>query len=137
MKSLVPLKTAFVSSIFALSALVNPAHSATTEEIRDKPTCDLDFLVKDTLKESSFVPSGIKASSSKWDMEIYTNLKTGRWKLMGVSKDPKIAPPDEICQLSWGGTPYTQTSWYQENFQTPPAKPATKATTDKTQPQPR
>ncbi len=79
------------------------------------------------------MPSGIKASSDKWDMEIYTNAKTGRWKLMGISKDPKLAPADEICQLAWGGTPYTQTSWYQQIF----TKPATKVATEKTQPQPR
>lgn len=136
MSSFTPLKTAFVSTIFAINALVNPAHSAPTEEIRDKPTCDLDFLVIDTLKDSSFLPTGIKASSDKWEMEIYTNSKTGRWRLMGVSKDPKIAPPDEVCQLAWGGTPYTQTSWYQQNFVSPATKPATKVLIDKTQPKP-
>ena len=62
MSSFTPLKTAFVSTIFAINALVNPAHSAPTEEIRDKPTCDLDFLVIDTLKDSSFLPTGIKGS---------------------------------------------------------------------------
>ncbi len=136
MSSLTPLKTAFVSSLFAISALANPAHANPTEEIREKPVCDLDFLVVNTLKDSSFLPTGIKASSDKWDMEIYTNSKTGRWRLMGISKDSKVAPRDEVCQLAWGGTPYTETKWYQQNFQAPANNPAAKVAADKTQPKP-
>ena len=133
MNSFVPLKTALVSSIFALSALVTPAHSTLTDEIKDSPLCDLDFLVTETLRDKSFLPSGIKGSSAKWNLEIYTNSKTGAWVLLGQSKDPKVAPSDELCQLAFGIKPYTQTSWYQKIF----AKPATNVATDKTQPQPR
>lgn len=133
MNSFVPLKTALVSSIFALSALVTPAHSTLTDEIKDSPLCDLDFLVTETLRDKSFLPSGVKGSSAKWNLEIYTNSKTGAWVLLGQSKDPKVAPSDELCQLAFGIKPYTQTSWYQQIF----AKPATNVATDKTQPQPR
>ncbi len=137
MNALSSLKTALISSAFALSAIMNPAHSAAlTEEIKEKPLCDLDFLVTDTLKDKSFLPSGIKGASAKWDLEIYTNAKTGAWVLLGKSKDPKVAPSDELCQLAFGLKPYTQTSWYQESFQTQPTKPATKVAIDKTQPKP-
>lgn len=129
------IKAALLSSIFALSTLAPPAHSATTEEIRDKPICDLDFLMVDTMKDESFLPSGIKASSDKWDMEIYTNAKTGRWRLMGKSKDPKIATADEMCYLAGGSSPYTQTAWYQKIFM-PASKPATNVAIDKTKPKP-
>lgn len=137
MNSFAPLKTAIVSTIFALSATINPAHSALTDEIKDNPLCDLNFLVTETLKDKSFLPSGIKASSAKWNLEIFTNAKTGTWVLLGQSKDPKVALPDELCQLAFGIKPYTQTSWYQQNFLIPPAKPTTKIANDKTQPQPR
>ncbi len=137
MNALSPLKSALVSSIFALSALMNPAHSAATEEIIEKPACDLDFLMTDTLKDKSYLPSGIKGSSTKWNMEIYIKASTGQWVLLGQSKDPKIAPADELCQLAFGRTPYTQTTWYQQSFLGPATKPTTKIANDKTQPQPR
>lgn len=136
MNSFAPLKSALVSSIFAISALMNPALSATKpEEIREKPTCDLDFLMIDTLKDRSYLPTGIKGSSAKWNMEIYFNKEKNRWVLLGQSKDSSI-PEDERCTLAWGDTPYTQTTWYQQSF-TPAAKPPTSVAIDKTQPKPR
>lgn len=109
-------KIALVGSIFALSALLAPTHSALTDEIKDNPLCDLGFLVTETLQDKSFLPSGVKGSSAKWNLEIYTNSKTGAWVLLGQSKDPKVAPSDELCQLAFGIKPYTQTSWYRQIF---------------------
>ena len=123
MNSFAPLKTALVSSVFALSAFVSHATASTLGELREKPICDLDFLITETLKDDSIVPTGLKASSEKWDMEIYSNGKSGEWVLVGKSKAPLAKGKNpELCQLAWGKAPYTQTSWYQQNFSSPATK---------------
>lgn len=100
----------------ALGAFALPVHDAEAQEIRADVICDLDFLVIATMKDSSYFPSGIRASSDKWEMEIYINPNTDQWILTGVSKHPEIAPSDEICQLSFGKAPYVNNKWYAEHF---------------------
>lgn len=125
MSALTPLKTTLVSSLFAVSAVMNPAQ-ANTGELIETPLCDSDYLFEAGLKRKSFSPSGIKASTEKWDMEIYKQADTDRWRLMARSKDPKIARPNQICQLAWGRSAYTETSWYKQNF-APASKSGNKA----------
>lgn len=112
------LKTALVSSIFALNALSVQASGATHDTIIEKPICDMDFLVLNTLRVRNFLSTGLKASTPKYNMEIFAKAETGQWVLMGVSKDKKIARIGNICELAYGtdSTPYTQTSWFQQNF---------------------
>lgn len=120
MSALTPLKTAIVSSVFALSAWSAQAQNTRPqyEFIREKPTCGIDFVMLDTLKDYSYFPTGVKGSNDKFDMEIYENPNTGRWKLIGISKDDKIARKGDVCQLTWGAreNAYTNTSWFKENF---------------------
>lgn len=130
MNAFTPLKSALVSSIFALSAFANPASAS--KEIRENPTCTFDFMIARIMERSFFSLIDIKASSPEWNMEIYTNPQTSEWSLIGQSKDPQADPSDR-CQLAWGNrdTPYTQTTWYKQYFQ----KPSVAA--DETRPQPR
>ena len=119
------LKTALVSSIFAVSALTQaaPPTADLAGLTTGKPICDLDFLVIDSIRdEHGEKPTGEKVSTQNWNMEIYANPQTGTWSLLGRSKDAKAAS-DEICYLATGKTSYKQASWYQSNF---PQKPATR-----------
>lgn len=129
------LKTTLISSIFAVNALSTPAFA--NDELSQKPSCDMNFLVTDSLRDhAGVVPTGEKASNKQWDMEIYANPKTGTWVLLGKSKDPK-ADSEELCYLAKGSSPYRQTAWYQANFKTPGGKPPTQVAQEGTGIKPR
>ncbi len=83
-----------------------------------EPVCDYEFRIKKQ-RETMLgeVPTGITASSSKWEMEIYANSKTGTWTLVGKSKDPSARLKTTWCRLSSGiDTPHQQEKWFQSYF---------------------
>lgn len=112
-------------SVLALSTLFSGnAQAQSKPPVQDmhatiikEPICDLDLLMKIALKHRGYKTTGIKGSSADYDLEIYTNEKLG-WVLMGTSKNEKIAPLGDICEVAYGthAQPYTKTSWFLENF---------------------
>lgn len=98
---------------FCASALGQETLNA--DGLIEKPRCDLDFLIKNTLKgKHGIVPSGEKASTREWDMEVLYNPQNLLHVVVGRSKNPK-ADPEELCVLVEGIGPYKQSTWYQVN----------------------
>ena len=81
------------------------------------PTCDYDFRIKKSLEVFlKELPTGIKASTDKWDMEIYADSKGGSWTLVGKSKDPG-ARSTHVCKLARSiDVPYANEKWFRTYF---------------------
>ena len=111
------LVAAFVVAIVHSGPTIAQERERTSEGFYKDPTCSYDFSIKRSLiKISGEEPTGIKASNSKWDMEIYANVKDRSWTLVGKSKDPS-APPNELCKLASSiDKPYAQEKWYAAYF---------------------
>lgn len=112
------LKKIAFSSILAVSAFATvSAYASSRDELGlDKqPICDDADIVFPALVENIGATStGLKALSSKWDMELFANKKTGEWVLIGKSLDKKNG---EVCVLADGKKPYVQEKWYATYFQ--------------------
>ena len=82
-----------------------------------QPLCDYSFRITKPLAIMfEEVPTGIKASSDSWDMEIFANSKTGTWTLVGKSRDPS-ARSTQLCKLASSiERPYTNELWFAKHF---------------------
>ena len=120
------MKTALLSTLLVASAFSGAAYAQEKERGPDglykEPTCDFDFSIKKALsKMSGKVPTGLKASNSKWDMEIYANAQDKSWTLVGKSKDPS-ATQGELCKLASSiDKPYDKEKWFAAYFTAPEA----------------
>lgn len=122
------LKTAFISSLLAISALPGISNAdqreLDAEGFYKEPVCGHHALIKQSL--SIMVgeePTGIKASNAKWDMEIYLNKKDGSWTLLGKSKDGSV-PSYKVCSLASSlDSPFDQQKWYTTYFSKPDTDP--------------
>lgn len=85
--------------------------------MRTDPICSIgDSATRNFAKE---LPTGIKASSEKWRMEIYENADTGSWSLLGADRAKlKLADTLERCTLARGTERrgYLETGWYRAYF---------------------
>lgn len=83
------------------------------------PRCDHAFRVKSAIKNfSKEDPTGIKAVSSQWDMEIYGSADSTHWTLVGSSKPPGPGFP-KLCWLArgtGGSASYEQQPWFKAFF---------------------
>lgn len=121
------LRMAFLSPLMIISTFSVAAHAATSAPLREvdaedlykKPVCAYDAVVKKSLEiQLGEVPTGIKESNAKWDMEIYSNPQDGSWTLVGKNKTPE-GNVNKSCQLAkgLGNQPYTQKKWYRLYFE--------------------
>lgn len=98
-------------------AFTGAAHAAEKEVdangIYKEPICDYAFRITKSLTTMvEELPTGLKASTDKWDMEIYANAKTGTWTLVGKSKDPS-ARSTHLCRLASSiEKTYTKEKWF-------------------------
>ena len=121
MSAVFSLKTALISTVLAASAFSGAAYAQEAERGPDgmfkEPSCDYDFTIKRSLEKiGKKIPTGIKASNDKWDMEIYANPTNGAWTLVGKSKTSKTS---DLCKLASGtSSPYTQEKWFTSYFGT-------------------
>lgn len=85
--------------------------------ILKNPTCDYAFRIGKALEVmKGELPTGIKASTDQWDMEIYANSKGGSWTLVGKSKDPG-ARSTHVCRLARStNAPYNNEKWFRTYF---------------------
>lgn len=67
---------------------------------RSDKTCDTREVVERSIWKDKQKSTGKRASSDKWDMEIYEDDE-GRWTLMGVAKKPKDKY-EQACVLMSG-----------------------------------
>ncbi|MCY1376574.1 hypothetical protein D9M69_640750 [compost metagenome] len=90
-----------------------------SEDLYKMPSCAYDAVVKKSLEiQLGEVPTGIKASNAKWDMELYANPQDGSWTLVGKDKTPE-GNVNKSCRLASGAgnQPYTQQKWYGLYFE--------------------
>lgn len=64
------------------------------------------------------VPTGVTASSEKWELELYENSTSGGWSLIGKSKAEQAPPGGRYCTLASGdrAQSYAETRWYRSYF---------------------
>ncbi|MCM2344985.1 MAG: hypothetical protein NDJ24_10545 [Alphaproteobacteria bacterium] len=110
------MQRTILTSIFALSTVAFSAQAAQYEHdaygLRSNPTC-----MDTTDAEDYFVavkgrsPSGLKAETDKWSLELYENKGNKSWVIL--AKD-KRAPKsdDKVCVLAIGEGPYQNYKWY-------------------------
>lgn len=120
MSAIDTMKNAFVSTLLLASGFSGAAYAQEREYGPDglykEPICDYEFRVKKSLTiMGEKFPTGLKASTDKWDMEIYA-AKDGAWTLVGKSKDPS-ARSTHICKLASSiDRPYDKEKWYVSYF---------------------
>ncbi len=120
MSAVSTMKNALVSTLLIASVFSGAVNAKEREYGPDglykEPTCDYDFRIKKSLTIlGEKHPTGIKASTDKWDMEIYA-AKDGAWTLVGKSKDPS-APSNQLCRLASSiDKPYDKEKWYVSYF---------------------
>ena len=83
--------------------------------LRTDPICAVSDSATRILARQ--LPTGIKASSEKWRMEIYENAETGSWSLLGADR-ARMADTRQRCTLARGTERrgYLGTRWYQAYF---------------------
>lgn len=138
-----PFKTmqrTILTSVFALSAVAFSAQAAQPEYdaygLRSNPIC-----TDKTEADDYFVaikgrtPSGLKAETDKWALELYENKTNKSWVVLGTKKQtPKNE--DEVCVLAVGEEPYKNYKWYTNLLAKKPA-PNTIATDTVVTPKPK
>ncbi len=63
------------------------------------------------------MPTGFKASSGRWEMEIFQNPETLSWTLVGKSLAPEDAHSSKLCRIAGAiGTTYSAEKWFQLYF---------------------
>jgi hypothetical protein len=63
------------------------------------------------------MPTGVKASSDRWEMEIFQNPETLSWTLVGKSLAPEDAHSSKLCRIAGAiGTMYSGEKWCQLYF---------------------
>lgn len=79
------------------------------------PTCDTPAQLTERMKSSGKTPTGIKASTKDWDIEIYENSVNGAWTALGISKEAKYA---SACPLQSGSSSkrYKDQLFYKRHF---------------------
>lgn len=118
--------TILVASVFSGAAFAQ--HKGEPEYGEDgmykQPICDYSFRITKPLATMlKEVPTGLKASNDKWDMEIYANTQTGTWTLVGKSKDP-AARSTQLCTLASSiDRPYNKEKWFVAYFPKPETAP--------------
>ncbi|MNE46541.1 hypothetical protein D3C80_1408840 [compost metagenome] len=131
MTSVSLLKIAALGSLLASSTIAGTAiadydiltREQSAEGLFKEPICDYDFRIKKGLSTLlGEQPTGITASNSKWDMELYANPTRGNWTLVGKSKEPTTSSIKKLCTLASGlsDNPYTQEVWFRKYFQDTP-----------------
>jgi hypothetical protein len=116
------LKSGLIGMAFGICALGNGAYAA-SDEVDEKgmfkqPVCGPGPRIQNILaKIAGQQPSGITASNSKWDMEIYLDKAEGDWTLVGKSKAPD-ASPRKLCMVAAGlsNDPFEKKPWFKEDF---------------------
>lgn len=103
------------------AALAMPALGASA----GKPVLDAYGLEKDPLCSYALpealkamqkqVPSGERAQTAGWKMEIYLSPDGRSWTLVGIRLGPE-EDEDEMCPLSRGLGDYRTQKWYQAYF---------------------
>lgn len=105
-----PMNTPLMSGLAAL--MLSSAVSAEAlggerdaEGIFKEPLCQNARIFVATQRDRlGSIPTGIKASSQKWDMEIFEQTKDARvylWSLVAKSKDGSV-PAFKSCELDLG-----------------------------------
>lgn len=121
------LKIAALGSLLASSTIAGTAiadydiltREQSAEGLFKEPTCDYEVRIKRSLSTLlGEQPTGIKASNSKWDMELYANPTDRNWTLVGKSREPTTSSIKRLCQLARGlpSRPYMQEVWYRKYF---------------------
>jgi hypothetical protein len=119
MKTTHAMKTALVSTLLTASEFLGATDAQEKETGPDglykDPICSFDFSIKRGLyKFLGEEPTGIKAASEQYQMEVYADPKDKSWTLVGKSINP-AAPSGELCMLIRGiGKPYDQEIWYHK-----------------------
>lgn len=107
------MKSAIVCSTLVASAFASSTALAGTRDhmgLDTDPSCGQMHIIKEAvLDEDQVTATGRKASNDKWDIELYTNSKTGYWYLIGKEK----AKPDSklVCVLAHGDEPIAKQKW--------------------------
>lgn len=107
--------------VFVFAACTGAAHAYEKEidasGLYKEPICDYDFRIKKSLAIlGEKFPTGLKASTDRWDMEIYATKDNKAWTLIGKSKDPS-ARSTHLCRLASSfDKPYAKEKWFV-NFQ--------------------
>lgn len=102
------------------------AESLETQRERDQiglyrqPVCDVGYRVKSLLTTiAKQAPTGIKARSDRWEMEIFQNPETLSWTLVGKSLALEDAHSSKLCRIAGAiGSTYSNEKWYQLYFKT-------------------
>jgi hypothetical protein len=83
-----------------------------------QPVCDIGYRVKSLLTNiARQMPTGLKASSSRWEMEIFQNPETLSWTLVGKSLAPEDAHSSKLCRIAGAmGTTYSNEKWFHLYF---------------------
>lgn len=108
---------------FSVYAVGNLALAGEWERERDaiglykEPICDFGFRVKSALINiAKQNPTGVKATSTQWEMEVFNNPDSKSWTLVGKSRASN-ASPNKLCRLSSAQqSPYEEQPWFKEYF---------------------
>ena len=106
------LIAAFLATCFATASV---SQSAKTEKGEDgltinPQTCGLLVDIKEALLEfEGEAPTGQKATSPKYDLEIYADKKDGSWSLVGDARNGRFCVvdtgnrgyPDKLPEKKW------------------------------------
>ena len=83
---------------------------------RNDKDCDTLEVIRNSIAKDKQKATGIKASSDRWDMEIYED-DLARWSLVGVNKKPKDKYEQACVLMSGPATrPYRSQVFYIKFF---------------------
>lgn len=116
MSSLGFIKSTFIAATLAASALSASAAPKYDEQgLEQSPVCSY-ALPEALLSLQKQKPTGEKAQTPKWNIEVYANKEKTSWTLVGVSRAPD-ADTDEMCPLARGLGDYKAERWHLAYFQ--------------------
>ncbi len=98
------------------TAIWDPDDGVDTQGLRTHPICAWTTNAVKILAKR--LPTGIRASTEQWDLEVYENTETGGWTLIGKSKATQAPEGGRYCTLASGDQPrgYVGTPWHKAYF---------------------
>lgn len=113
-----------IGGLLAAAALCTPASGAPPHVPEfDEYGLEKDPICSYALPEAlgamqKETPSGERAQSTDWKLEIYVNRNRPTWTLVGTRRTPDW-DEDEMCHLAGGRGDYTTQKWYRAFFKQP------------------
>jgi len=114
-------------TVFAATLAVSALSANAAPPVYDEQGLEKNPVCSYALPESLLImhkqkPTGEKAQTPKWEIEVYANKEKKTWTLVGKSKAPD-ADTDEMCHLANGIGDYKAQKWFTSYFSRPDSVP--------------